>query len=178
MIEPLNSWKRTPSSWLTFNKDGRKLSCDVLSDSQSVPGVDGPIGEHYPAGADVIATVVLVGLGHSFCHLLSTDVVESCTLFHLITAFNSGKYKKLKRSSVWEIPPYFFRLQCVLQASIWMTNTSKCIMVSRKEEDACLFVFLDSKKVLMKQYWFHVILNSAAGQTRLFWVIRNQTGSF
>lgn len=69
---------------LTLDEHSGEVACDVLGDSPGVPGVNGPIGKNYSAGADVIAAVILVGLSHSRCQLLSADIVEVCTLFHMI----------------------------------------------------------------------------------------------
>ena len=69
---------------LTFDENSREVRCEVLGDSPSVPRVNGPVGKNYPAGADVIGAVILVGLGHGLCQLLGTDVVEVCTLCHVI----------------------------------------------------------------------------------------------
>lgn len=89
--------------FLTFNEESRELNCDVLSDPQSVPGVDGPVGEHYPAGADVVAAVILVGLGNGLCHLFSTYVVEVCTLLHLITGFKEENSLYLMKLPFYEV---------------------------------------------------------------------------
>lgn len=70
--------------FFTFDENSREVSCDVLRDPQSVPGINGPIWKNYSGGADVIAAVVLIGLGRGLCHLLSTDVVVVCALLHLI----------------------------------------------------------------------------------------------
>lgn len=70
--------------FLTFDENSREVRSDVLGDSQGVPGVNGPVGKNYSAGADVIGAVILVGLGHGLRQLLSTDIVEVCTLFHVI----------------------------------------------------------------------------------------------
>lgn len=80
--------------FFTFDEDSRKLSCDVLGYSQRVPRVNGPVGENYSARADNIASVVLISLGDGLCHLFSTDVVEDCTLFHLITRYGDKTKRK------------------------------------------------------------------------------------
>lgn len=69
---------------LTFDENSGEVRCDVLGDSQGVPGVNGAIGKNYSDGADVIATIILIGLGHGLCQLLGTDIVEVRTLFHMI----------------------------------------------------------------------------------------------
>lgn len=61
-----------------------------------MPGVNGPVGKNYSGGADVIAAVILIGQGHGLCQLLGADIVEVCTLFHIIpvdekTQLNDGQ---------------------------------------------------------------------------------------
>lgn len=70
---------------VTFDEDSRQTGCDVLCDSQGMPRVNGTVGKNDSAGADVVATVVFVGLQHSLRYLLSTDVVKFSALFHLVT---------------------------------------------------------------------------------------------
>ncbi len=79
--------------FLTFDENSREVRSDVLGDSQGVPGVNGPVGENYPAGADVIGAVILVGLGHGLRQLLGTDIVEVCTLFHVISGGENADYQ-------------------------------------------------------------------------------------
>lgn len=69
---------------LTLDENSREGRCDVLCDSQGVPRINGPVGENYSAGADVVAAVVLVRLSDGLGHLLGTDIIEVCALFHLI----------------------------------------------------------------------------------------------
>lgn len=68
---------------LTLDKHSGQVLCDVLGDSQGVPGVHVPISKNNFAGADVIAAIILVRLGHGLCHQVCTDIVKLFTLFHL-----------------------------------------------------------------------------------------------
>lgn len=78
---------------LTLDEHCRDVTCDVLGDSQGVPGVNGPIGKNYSAWADVIAAVVLIGLSHGCYQLLGTDVEEVSTLFHMIPVWETRAYQ-------------------------------------------------------------------------------------
>lgn len=71
-------------SLLTFDENSREVRCDVLGDSQGMPGVNGAVGKNYLGGVDVIGSVELVGLGHGLRQLLGTDVEEVCALFYMI----------------------------------------------------------------------------------------------
>lgn len=73
------------SSLFTFDENSWEVRCDVLGDSQGMPGVNGAVGKNYPGGVDVIGSVALVGLGHGLGQLLGTDVEEVCALFYMIT---------------------------------------------------------------------------------------------
>lgn len=68
---------------LTLDKHSRQVLCDVLGDPQGVPGVNGPVWKNDSAGADVIAAIILIRLGHGGCQQLCTDVEKLFTLFHL-----------------------------------------------------------------------------------------------
>lgn len=46
----------------TFDEDSRKVTCDVLGHSESVPGVNGAVGEDDASALDVISSVFLIGL--------------------------------------------------------------------------------------------------------------------
>ena len=74
----------------TLDEDGRELRADVLGDPQGVPGVHGPVGEHYPAGADVVASVALIGLSHGLGQRLCTDAVELGTLLQVVPEEGRG----------------------------------------------------------------------------------------
>lgn len=71
------------NGFVTLDKHSRQVLRDVLGDPQGVPRVDGPIGKNYSAGADVVAAIILVRLGHGRCQQLCADIVKLCTLFHL-----------------------------------------------------------------------------------------------
>lgn len=73
-------WK---NGFLTLDKHSRQVLRDVLGDPQGVPGVNGPIGKNDSAGADVIAAIILIRLGHGRVQQIFTDIVKLCTLFHL-----------------------------------------------------------------------------------------------
>lgn len=73
-------WK---NGFLTLDKHSRQVLRDVLGDPQGVPWVNGPIGKNDSAGADVIATIILIRLGHGCFQQIFTDIVKLCTLFHL-----------------------------------------------------------------------------------------------
>lgn len=92
-------WSRAMASWggssvlagymlaqwaVPLIKNSREVRRDVLRDSQGVPGINGPVRKHYPFGADVIAAIILIGLSHGLRYLLSTHIVEVCTLSHMI----------------------------------------------------------------------------------------------
>lgn len=84
---------------LTLDKHSRQVWRDVLGDPQGVPGVNGPIGENDSAGADVVAAVMLIGLGHGCCQQLCADVVKLCTLLHLKTKHRKQDYVKRAHKS-------------------------------------------------------------------------------
>lgn len=71
------------NGFLTLDEHSRQVLRDVLGDPQGVPGVNGPIGKNDSAGADVVAAIILIGLGHGCCQQLCTDIVKLFTLFHL-----------------------------------------------------------------------------------------------
>ena len=72
------------SGSLTLDKDGGQVIGDVAGDPQSVPGVDGAVGEDDPGGVDAVASVVLVGLRHGVSESLGTHAVVVATLFHMV----------------------------------------------------------------------------------------------
>lgn len=68
----------------TLDENCREIRGDVLGDTQCMPGINRPVRKNYPGGVDVICAVVLIRLNNGFCHFLSTDIIELCTLFDLI----------------------------------------------------------------------------------------------
>lgn len=52
------------SCFLTFDENSREVRCDVLGDSQGMPWIDGPVGKNNSGGVNVVAAIILVGLGH------------------------------------------------------------------------------------------------------------------
>ena len=81
----------------TFNEDCGKIRSDVAGDAQGMPGVDGPIGEDYPGGVDVVATIVLISLCHRLCQCLSTHIVQVCTLLDVVPGH------KHKKNDSWKV---------------------------------------------------------------------------
>lgn len=49
----------------TFDEDSQKVTCDVLSHSESMPGVNRTVGEDDASGSDVISSVFFIGLLNS-----------------------------------------------------------------------------------------------------------------
>lgn len=79
-IKDDGGWK---NGLLTLDKQSRQIRRDVPGDPQGVPGVNGSIGKNDSAGADVVAAIILIRLGHGRFQQLCTDIIKLRTLFHL-----------------------------------------------------------------------------------------------
>lgn len=87
-------WK---NGCLTLDKHSGQVLRDVLGDPQRVPGVNGSIGKNNSAGANVVAAIILIRLGHGRCQQLCTDIVKLCTLFHLKPKKISGHHEASRK---------------------------------------------------------------------------------
>lgn len=87
------------NGFLTLDEHSRQVLCDVLGDPQGVPGINGSIGKNDSAGADVVAAIILIGLGHGCCQQLCTDIVKLFTLFHLKPKRRNQGFMKQEQKS-------------------------------------------------------------------------------